>query len=822
MKTYNWLIQFTFVVFLIFSSEAFAKSGCHKHSDCSGGKGCYASDPGNDTDEDDQSLLGRLFGDKEQGKGCGLDFECQSGACVDVCKKKNDKGECTETKKQCGEYHECMFAPNGESAPGDIKCEGQDDPEAIVKKDSKGVCTGGNYKYVVMIPAEVDVGSMDKNTCAVKINEKSYQAFLNNFYSLAAFEYMFQNPTTEQDCLPTTHNVKNDLAVPLKTLHAAVSKAFKANYFEGFLKPSEWLAKHGTEKDGNCGAVQSVLANLNATHFMTNTVLLYGDRYKEIVYGANNKVAGIDGLPTGLSGYIDLFPKATALSDKYFENDWSHYGNDYHANKCRNINWSRYKRNWWQRRYRLPDGLPQWLLDFVGGKADEKKIHTEDVLKASALGLVTSGASWIALYQGRQFTFVDPILPKGMNFDEYCGGFLAGSHRRRCYRSDMEWEMARTNKPGFVHVFKEGVGQYYQDSVSTNDSQTPHLFGVLADNPEVQMTMAKMSFGNLFWYSGHTGSAQHPVTRRKVFFRIIENNLYSLVNYLKKINEIRKDAMNCLSDKAQQLQALCYDPSGSLTSNFDKDKNKKDGGDGKAKNNRITKNGVQGLSVGGGAGFIPDFTTMLNKTDAAKGASGDSKLGAGVVAADSLFNKAVDSRKREIKAALDGMSAKDKEMNESFNKGVNKMFSLSPAAMAAVTGANKSATSSSSGMGAAVTKIEPKKETKPAVAAPVAPISHSIDIPEVDYSAESSGKNNSSPEETTGMSEEEVNTMLHDAKTEKYKTADGDDIFQIISKTYVREGYSRLLKKKAEIKVEGEALPKKKENKKVDKLEDIN
>ena len=110
-------ITFFVFIFSILGSPAFSKTECHNHGECSGGKGCYPSDPGNSSDKDDEFLIEWMFGKKDLGKECSKDGQCQSGSCVDVCKERESNGNCKKSVKECGEYSECMFAPMGEIAP---------------------------------------------------------------------------------------------------------------------------------------------------------------------------------------------------------------------------------------------------------------------------------------------------------------------------------------------------------------------------------------------------------------------------------------------------------------------------------------------------------------------------------------------------------------------------------------------------------------------------------------------------------------------------------------------------------------------------------
>jgi hypothetical protein len=825
MKTLISINRLVFVLILVFSTQAFSKDGCNNHGDCKDGKGCYLGEVGEDEDKDDTNLVGFLFGWKKNGADCKWDKVCESGFCMEKCVEYDSDGNCKKTDQKCEDFHSCQFAPIGEKAPGDIKCEGHDVEGTKVYKDSAGVCAGGKLSYSVVIGDTVNVGSFDDKTCSLTIDQNSYTDFLNNLYSLAAFEFMFQNPTTVGDCLPTTHKIKTELAQPLQTLHKAVTKAFKENYFEGYLKPSEWLAKNGTEKDGNCGAVQTVMANLNSTHYMTNTVLMYGDAYKEIVYGKENSgnIPGIDGLPSGLKGYKTLLPKAVELSDEYFGYDWRERSNKYFEGrdnqKCRHHDMKRKKFRWWQRRYRLPDGLPDELMKYVNGNDDKKKLTSKDFAKLGAAGVLGGGVggviALVSMLQNRQFTFVDPILPKDVNFVDHCGGFLSGKHRRRCYMSHIDREVDRDNKMGFVPQFKDLVGKYYQDGM-TSDSGKHLLYGILGDNPVVQEELGKMAFGNLFWYSGHSGKAQHPVTNRKVFFRIIENNLNSLSNYLTQMNILRKKAMDCFTEKAQKLQELCYDGSGSITAtDYEKSKNGEEG-DGSNGGKKGPSKNSKGITVGGGAGFIPNFTSMINKNGAATGALGDSSLGAGNVGKiDANFNNALNARKREHKEALDKMTPAEKAANDAFNGLVKGMTSLSPEALAAITGSSAGANGvmANSGSNSQAAKADLKTPSKPSV--PLA----SINIPDIGSMASSSSRVAPSESEAEGPTNEEVDSMLAAAQTDKYKAEAGDELFQIISKAYVRGGYSRLLKKKVDI--ETTTSEKKAEDKKLDTMGDI-
>jgi hypothetical protein len=823
MKTLIPINRLVFILLLFLSIDTMAKTECHKHSDCKDGKGCYPAEAGEESDEDDEKLLNFLFGWRKYGEECEWDRLCESGSCMDQCIKHNDKGECTETKKKCGEYHKCQFAPIGEKAPGTIKCEGHDQTDIKVYKDSKGVCAGGKLSYSIVIGDTVNVGSFDEKSCGLSIDENSYKDFLNNLYTLAAFEFMFSNPTTDGDCLPTTHKITTEIAKPLQTLHKSVTKAFKENYLEGYLKPSEWLAKNGTEKDGNCGAVQTVMANLNATHFMTNTVLMYGDGYKEIVYGKDNsgKIPGIDGLPNGLKGYKTLFPKAVELSDEYFGYDWDERSDKFYENrddkKCRNHDMRRKKFRWWQRRYRLPDGIPDELLKYVKGTDDEKKLRAKDFLKLGLGTALTAGLGaipmFIGMLQSRQFTFVDPILPKDVKFEDHCGGTFSGKHRRRCYQSNIDRVTDADNKMGFVPKFKDLVGKYYQDGM-TSDSGKHLMYGILGDDPVVQEELGKMSFGTLFWYSGHSGKAQHPVARRKVFFRILENNLHSLSNYLTQMNILRKKTMDCFTEKAAKLQELCYDGSGAITAtDYDKNNN----GDGVDRKNHGKKGGgknKKGIDVGGGAGFIPNFTSMMNKNDSSNGALGDSSLGSGNVGKiDGNFNNALSTRKREHKEAVDKMTPAEKAINDEFNGLVKGMTSLSPAALAAITGSSAGASGAMANTGSSSPAAKADLKAPPKVNVPLS----SIDVPEVGGMT-SSGKSASPVETTEGPTNEEVDTMLSAAQTEKYKAETGDELFQLISKAYVRGGYSRLLKKKVDVETD---TTQKKVEKKLDSMGDI-
>jgi hypothetical protein len=766
----------------LFSSPVFSKTECHNHGECSGGKGCYPSDPGNSSDKDDQFLIEWLFGRKEIGKGCSKDGECQSGSCIDVCKERESNGNCKKSVKECGEHSECMFAPIGEIAPSGVECEGHDDPSIKVTKDSKGKCTGGSFKWVVMIPDNVNVGSMEPKTCAVSYNEGAYKNFLNNFYSLAAFELMFQQPTTEGDCLPTTEQVRKKLALKLQVLHQGVKKAFKDNYFEGYMKPSEWLAKQGTEKDVNCGATQTLMANLHATHYMTNMVLLYGDRYKEKVYGSNS-LPGLAGLPTGLDGYIDLFSKPEEISNEYFGYDWNHVGTEYAPSKdCRNINWPRFKRDWWQRRYNFPDGLPEDLLRFVGGEAANDAKKAADKVNADlAIAFMTGGLSHLAPVA--KFSFLDPVLPSGMNFGDYCGGTFAGHHRRDCWKSDVEWEMARTNKPGMIYVFKDKAGEYFKDSISSESGA--HLFGILTNDPSIKMEIARMSFGNLFWYSGNKAYGRHPIARRQVFFQLIQNNLYSLVNYLTKMNELRFKAMNCLYEASMKLQEMCYDPSiNPSTTEYDK---KNSGQDGK-KGNPLKKNsqGVPGIAVGV-SGFIPSFTSLITATPKSSSDKANSQLEQASFKSETLFNKAVEQRDRKIKEQLAKMSAKDKELNDQFNKGLKDINQLSSAALTAIMGAGPLNNSSSNNSAAQDKKniIAASKKTEVV-------IDNSLD----NMPNPSSSRRSGTEDSATNLNEVELEKMIQEAKDDKYNPTEGDGLFKIISKGYMKHGLHRLLKKK--------------------------
>ena len=59
-KIMNTLIRINrliFVLLLVISTSAMAKTECHSHSDCKDGKGCYPAEAGDDSDEDDEKLL---------------------------------------------------------------------------------------------------------------------------------------------------------------------------------------------------------------------------------------------------------------------------------------------------------------------------------------------------------------------------------------------------------------------------------------------------------------------------------------------------------------------------------------------------------------------------------------------------------------------------------------------------------------------------------------------------------------------------------------------------------------------------------------------
>ena len=244
--------------------------------------------------------------------------------------------------------------------------------------------------------------------------------------------------------------------------------------------------------------------------------------------------------------------------------------------------------------------------------------------------------------------------------------------------------------------------------------------------------------------------------------------------------------MNCLTDMSMKLQEMCYDPS--ITHNstdYDKKNPGKDGKKGPVwkKNSQ----GVSGMAIGVD-GFVPSFTAMINSNQKSSNDKANSQLEQASFKSETLFNKVVEQRDRKNKEKMKAMSAKDKELNDQFNKGLTDINQLSPAAITAIMGAGALNKDSNSNL---AKNIENKNIVAPKTSAPIQDTSPGILLPPTQ--GKSSG---SSEDNQAAMNDVELEKMIQEAKDDKYNPNDGDGLFKIISKGYMKHGLHRLLKKK--------------------------
>lgn len=937
---------FTLLAMFLITSQVFSQSepreceyknlGTNKGCEDLAGLGCYESEQQEDSDEDDDKLFNKLFGNKQNGQWCERDNACLSGRCEKIViehHKNNDGEEDHGTdhdkckwRKRCVPYAICRQAPPGEKAPGSIKCDNTSNP--FIVKNSQEICepkwdqeldpSSALFNNLGIIGSVTDSGG----ACALKLEQPATENYLTNFLKISAFEHLFNWPDSSGNfgCMAMELRA-NQAARGLKAERDSAAVTFSKNYQEGYLKVLQEVNASQDSWKLQCLPIKALKTeNLIQMELNKNLITALANFQKHIRYMRDNyNWKGVMGKQwrNPFAAAIDT-NNSQSRKHAWTDDEPSWFGVPVQKYECRRRNYVQHMSHAWMYRMKLNkhamealDGDIKWstkkrdskgnVIDADGNKVSEsgKPAAMEEVAISKIYGNEDDKAA-----------LIDPFFPfhSGIkNFEEkqedpvqYCG---KEKYRRRCNKEDMKqiYSAFKDATPKYfigpavdTSKFFQSTGVVDADSVDKAFIQSTSRQGLgflginLNSDPNGELSklltdetlrafldwsyssrkrhggataagatmaglglaassgvasvvqtaaMVGMAAGSgaavagaaagggaviglaLLYQSTLSPNARrylfHYLSNRVEYLNQLELSAVSMITYLTLVNKLRAQLASCHIQAYERMRDIC-NPEGNTFSGT----NYENGGDpqnvgatGQIKQN---KNQVKPLSSLNNIGKLnlnsAAIKDLKNYGEIYGDPTGKAFLG------DSLADQLASDLKKRFENSIAKLNDQDKAFAKDYSKAARESFLSFTANPFA---ANSSAKTPPNKAGAVGIVGSPQKEEKKggapvASAKPAAKSSSSSSSPKFDFGLDKDSSRSSNTNEATNH--EETDAMLSETKSDKYKPDENDDLFTTISKTYVREGFPRLLKRKSSLeKVES----KKETNQGLDKIQDL-
>jgi hypothetical protein len=836
---------------------------CSAHTQCSDGKGCYTrtEDDLFDTEsvpedqeaamaekekkyEEQQNGLGE-GGDKGAGEACYTNKECESY----VCKKF----KCEASPKIC------RIAIAGDYAPGAVKCE-----EPLTKDPATSIC-GGEPSYYSGLLGDIIVGQKPGGTrCEFQLyptgtdsagtplgNEHLQGAVNLAIKTSRSMEWLYSTVSNARhtDCL-YTRNYMQDKMVDLIARRRDILKAYNEDmlFVEDNFKLINAAALENKSPISTLCAVpgggsyelttQHDVASRKATGldflcYMKERNLLYQE-YENLM-----NVWHAD-LQKVLTAYRDT---ASGWGEK--DKSWNLAGTNHEAKDrgCRDwTDWHKKIKRRWSERYK------------VKGKHGENYNTVEKEGVKEYLSFLSDSNAHKSFQTGKYF-LLDPLMPggyqQGMNFRSFGDSRnLNGDEDRKLHGNDgladiydkFEARMLayvktlRKDLPpeNFIHE-PEIRGSYEMRGCvdNLNDPKCAKFREYLAD-------IKDFAFAQFLAYSRHYKKKYKDYFKngdswRWKLFNRYDVDLVNLQKYytaLSGANGLRTMQNKCLDDLINGINKdfTDTDPSGVNTGEsnyYNTNTNYQGTGGGRENYNKpkIKQNygTPRSFKLSGFNNSMKDNGAMKDgmtgKNGAGSGSVGNANIGSGALA--SRVKAMEDANAKALARGVD-LKAKAEELQSNMAKA--GLMSGGGGAMAARGGSGAAGGAGSGGSGHTAT-LDSEKEMDASKNAQGANVGKGaaagagggdagalmgvVAGSGAGYDAgAAAGAGAGAVGDASGMSDEEKDRMSanYDRTKSEYKTKDDDTLFQVLSKTYVRN-LDKLLTRKKKLEEDAASAP---------------
>lgn len=834
---------------------------CSAHTQCSDGKGCYerteddlfdAESVPEDQEaamaekekkyEEQQNAVGE-GGDKGPGEACYTNKECESY----VCKKF----KCEAPPKIC------RIAIAGDYAPGAVKCE-----EPLTKDPATSIC-GGEPSYYSGLLGDIIVGQKPGGTrCEFQLyptgtdtagnplgNEHLQGAVNLAIKTSRSMEWLYSTVSNARhtDCL-FTRNYMQDKMVDLIARRRDILKAYNEDMLfieENFKLINAAVLENKSPISTLCavpggGSYELTTQHDVASRKATGLDFLCYMKERNFLYQEYENLMNVwhADLQKVLTAYRDT---AAGWGEK--DKSWNLAGTNHEAKDrgCRDwTDWHKKIKRRWSERYK------------VKGKHGEN-YNTVAIEGVKDYLSFLSDTNAHKSFQTSKYFLIDPLMPggyqQGVNFRSFGDSRnLNGDEDRKLHGNDgladiyakFEGRMLayikslRKDLPpeNFIHE-PEIRGSYEMRGCvdNLNDPKCAKFKEYLSD-------IKNFAFAQFLAYSRHYKKKYKDYFKngdswRWKLFNRYDVDLVNLQKYytaLSGANGLRAKQNKCLDDMINGINKDFTDPEAAgvntgLSNYYNTNTNYQGTGGGRENYNKpkIKQN------YGTPRSFkLSGFNNSMKDNGAMKdGMSGKNGAGSGSVGSANVGSGALASRVKAMedanaKAMARGVDLKAKAEELQNNMAKAGLMSGGGGAMAARAGSGAAGGAGSGGSGHTATldsekEMDASKNAQGANAgkgmgaggADAAALNGVVAGSGAGYDAgAAAGAGAGAVGDASGMSDEEKDRMSanYDRTKSDYKTKDDDTLFQVLSKTYVRN-LDKLLTRKKKLEEDAASAP---------------
>ena len=814
---------------------------CSAHGECGGELGCYPmtdDDMWNPATEDDaaadamaikenefeqqQSSLGDED-PKEAGQACYRNMECESYNC------KNFKCEQAETI--------CRLADKEEIAPGAIKCD-----EGL-SKDTNLVCIDASISYfngllgdILVTPkaggtsCEFELYPSGKDKDGKPLTSRNIQGAVNlGIKTLRSMEWLYSTSNGGDDCLFTQKYMKDEM-IKLIDIRKEILKAYNEDmlYVENNFKIISGAQAENQDTTATLCADESGNYEVATFHdiamrkstgidflcYMKARNILY----KEYELAMKDWTAKLQVVTTAYRDTVFNFGE----KDKNWTTGSKSYS--YKDRNCRNWpKWHKKVKRRWSRKYK------------VRGHNSTNKMAIDMPGVTQYLSFV-GNANASKYFKSSRYYLIDPLMPSLSYGNFGGGGFFGGTYERTLgggnglidiyskFDGGLQTYLKtlRTDTPPETFILEPEISGSYEMRGCLDNRNRPECEKFNKYVTEIK----DFAFAQFLAYSRHYKKKykryfKSEGTWRRQLYNRYDVDLVNLQKYYSALsdpNGLRSKQNDCLDRLINGINKDFTNTEGTgiatgVSNYYKKSDTNYLGGGGQGNRSNIPK--IQ-KSLGTPQAFkLRAFNNSLkdngglkdsssSKTGAGSGAIDGESVGNGLLA--SRVKKMNEANEKATKSGVD-VAMKSQELTDSLAKAglISGGSSLSAAA------GNDSNASTSGASGKKASLDDEVEEKKISSVDPNLLKGNSAGAGSglgtgvlSGIGASSSGYGNGSSEGSgtlsnpSGMSDEEKDIMAanYDRTRSKYKTNEDDSLFQVLSKTYVRNLDKILTRKK--------------------------